>query len=50
MPIRDGEGECPPVMVFSNPPAGRYDIWVATYKSGDFIQGKLTVTETTRTP
>jgi S1-C subfamily serine protease len=39
-----------PMIRLSGQPAGQFDIWVATYNSGDFIQGKLTVTETTHTP
>ncbi|MEE4637161.1 MAG: serine protease [Wenzhouxiangella sp.] len=31
-------------------PAGQFDIWVATFRSGEFFQGKLTVTETSITP
>jgi hypothetical protein len=47
----DAHGETlNPMIRLSGQPAGQFDIWVATYKSGDFIQGKLTVTETTRTP
>ena len=39
-----------PMVRLRGQPAGQFDIWVATYRSGNFIQGKLTVTETSLTP
>ena len=39
-----------PMVRLRGQPPGQFDIWVASYRSGDFIQGRLTVTETSLTP
>jgi serine protease Do len=31
-------------------PEGQYDIWIGSYSSGDYISGKLTITELSGTP
>ena len=38
-------GTLDPALTFNNPAEGRYDIWVGTYHDGEFISGKLIVTE-----
>jgi serine protease Do len=39
-----------PMIWLRGQPAGQFDIWVGTYHSGTFVQGKLSVTETGRMP
>ena len=39
-----------PMVRLRGQPAGQFDIWVATYRSGDFVPGKVTVTETSLAP
>ena len=39
-----------PMLRLRGQPAGQFDIWVATERSGTFVQGKLTVTETRLMP
>lgn len=43
-------GTLDPMVWLRGQPAGQFDIWVATYRSGAFVQGKLSVTETGRMP
>ncbi|MGY6553039.1 MAG: S1 family peptidase [Wenzhouxiangella sp.] len=39
-----------PLIRLRGQPAGVFDIWVATFRSGEFIPGRLTVTETNLRP
>lgn len=41
----DVNGTLDPMVVLSNPRQGQYDIWVATYRDGDFISGELNISE-----
>ncbi|MCH8486434.1 MAG: serine protease [Candidatus Cyclonatronum sp.] len=41
----ESSGTLNPGITFFNPSEGRYDIWVGTYRDGEFIDGKLLITE-----
>jgi hypothetical protein len=41
----DTAGGVDPMLVFSTPQAGYYDIWVGSYRQGDYISGTFFVTE-----
>jgi hypothetical protein len=41
----DEGGSLNPMIDISRPPAGQYDIWVGSYRSGELIRGNLFVTE-----
>lgn len=41
----DGGGNLNPMVTFNRPSAGQYDIWVGSYSDGDYIDGRLSVTE-----
>jgi len=41
----DSDSGLDPLIEIDHPPAGQYDIWVASYSAGDFIDGTLHITE-----
>ncbi len=41
----DGYGGLNPQVLVSGPPAGRYDIWIGSYSSGNYIGGTLNISE-----
>ncbi len=41
----DAAGTLHPMIEFSPPTSGQYDIWVGTYSQGDYSQGRLYITE-----
>jgi serine protease Do len=46
----DDSGGLNPMVEFTNPTAGTYDIWVGSYSSGTFVPGTLRITELDLTP
>lgn len=46
----DDYGGLNPMVEFLNPPSGRYDIWVGSYSSGQYVSGVLKITEMSLTP
>ncbi|MEP7291468.1 MAG: serine hydrolase domain-containing protein [Chloroflexota bacterium] len=47
----DGEaGTLNPLVEISNPPAGQYDLWVASYTEGEAVAGTLYITELLLSP
>ena len=42
----DADGTLNPMIVFSGPQSGQYDIWVGSYTQGEFVPGTLYITET----
>ena len=45
--VDDSFGTLNPTIDFQAPSSGRYDVWVGSYSSGDFVSGTLYVTENT---
>jgi len=43
----DGGGNLNPMVTLNRPPSGQYDIWVGSYRDGEFIDGQLFITELT---
>lgn len=41
----DSPSSLNPGITINSPPAGRYDIWVGAYSQGEFISGKLSISE-----
>jgi len=41
----DSPSSLNPSISINSPPAGRYDIWVGAYSQGEFISGKLSISE-----
>ncbi len=39
-----------PMLIIDNPPQGQYDIWIASYIEGQYIDGTLLITELNQTP
>lgn len=46
----DFSGDVNPYLTFGSPPTGHYDIWIGSYNSGDYIDGRLYITELGLTP
>ncbi len=46
----DSSGTVNPMIEFTNPQAGQYDIWVGSYTAGQYIGGALRITELDLTP
>ena len=42
---KDDADSLDPLIILENPPEGQYDIWVGSYQRGQFISGKLSITE-----
>jgi hypothetical protein len=41
----DGRSGLDPLVEISSPSAGQYDIWVGSYQAGEYISGKIKITE-----
>jgi serine protease Do len=46
----DSSGTLNPMVEIMNPPNGQYDIWIGSYRSGEYIGGTLYITELTQDP
>lgn len=43
----DSFGTLDPTLDYTSPASGRYDVWIGSFSSGQFISGTLSVTEST---